>query len=370
MGKEVITAKQAIAMLVMFELGSALIHATHARDNQDFWLSYLAATVFALFTFFIYSRIMILYPGKNLLDINRELFGKVAGSIIFATYIFYAFSLGAFVTRHFTEVIQITSLPETPQYAFAICIILTCIYITRNGVETFGRWCLFALPVIIAIFSLTVVVSAYLFDFQNLKPVLQSDAFLIADNAFNNYSLPFGESVVFLLVIDSLNFRKKTLKVFYIGLILGAFLIAVATLRNILVLGMENIQLLTSASISAVSIIQLTSYLERIEIIVIINLIICGIAKIAVCLAGAVRGTAKLLNLNSERQLAAPIGLLMLMLSINVFKNAMQLNEWFDVYRWIFLPVQVLFPLVTWVIAEIKTKVHKNKRVKAVEQEN
>ncbi len=362
MGKEVITTKQAIAILVTFEIGSALIHTAHTKDNQDFWISYLAAAVFTLFTFFMYSRIMSLFPGKNLLDINKELFGKIAGSIIYGTYIFYAFSIGIFVTRHFTEAVQVSSLPEMPQYAFAIPMILVCIYISKNGVETLGRWCMFSLPINFFIFLLTIAFSSYLFDFQNLKPAFQNSVSLLADNALNAYTLPFGESVVFLLLIDSLKNRQKTLKVFYISLAMGMGTIIFATLRNILILGTENIQFLTTPSISGVSVIQITSFVERIEVIVIVNFIICGIAKITVCLIGAAKGTAKLLKLDSDRQVIVPIGLLILMLSFNVFRNAMHLIKWFDVYRLVFLPVQILFPLAAWVTAEIKVKLKKRKK--------
>jgi spore germination protein KB len=132
-----------------------------------------------------------------------------------------------------------------------------------------------------------------------------------------------------------------------------------AIFRNILILGVANNKLLVSPSVSAVSIIQLGPFAERIEVIISIIFTICGLAKITICLMGACRGIAKLFNLNSNRLLSAPLGLLMLALSFNVFENIMHLSEWFDVYRILFFPIQVIFPLVTWIVAEIKTKQRK-----------
>jgi spore germination protein KB len=347
----------------MFMLGSALIHVASSKANQDFWVSYLAVIIITLFMFFVYSRIFSLFPQKNMLDIHKFLFGKIIGSIIYGSYVFYAFSLGVFVTRHFTEFIQITSLPETPQYAFAICIILLSIYIVKQGIETLGRWSLFTLPFIILIFLFTMIFSAYLFNPGNLKPLFQSDFSLIADSTFNSYSLPFGESVIFLLLLDSLQNSKKTLKAFYISMAIGVTIIILAVFRNILVLGVENNKLLVSASVSAVSIIQIRSFVERIEVIITIIFIICGLSKVAVCLMGACKGTAKLLKLDSYRPLSVPLGLLMLMLSFNVFESLMHITEWFNVYRVFFLPIQILFPLAAWITAEIKIKLQKKHTV-------
>lgn len=361
MKKEVITTKQAIAIMLMFILGSALIHVASTKANQDFWVSYVFVIIITLFVFFVYSRIISLFPQKNLLDINKFLFGKIAGSIIYGSYVFYAFSLGVFVTRHFTEFIQISSLPETPQYAFAICIILVSIYIVKNGIETLGRWSLFSLPIIIFIFLFTIFFSVYLFNPGNLKPIFQSDFSLIADGTFNSFSLPFGESVIFLLLLDSLQNGKKSLKVFYISMAIGVTIIMLAIFRNILVLGVENNKLLVNPSVSAVSIIQIRSFVERMEVITTMIFIICGLAKVTICLMGACRGTAKLLKLDSDRPVIAPLGLLMLMLSCNVFENLSHIIEWFNVYRVFFLPIQIIFPLVTWITAEIKIKLQEKR---------
>ena len=361
MRKEFITTKQAIAIMVLFMIGSSMIHIINFVANQDFWIAYLFVILIALFVFFMYSRIISLFPQKNLLDIFIFLYGKIAGSIVYGAYVFYAFTLGCIIPRHFTEFIQTISLPETPQYAFAICIILVSIYIAKKGIETLGRWSLFSLPIIIFIFMITIIFSIKLFDLQNLKPFFQSSVSQIAENTWNSFSLPFGECVIFLLLFDSLKNGKKSLKVFYIGLAIGVTMIVLGLFRNILVLGIDNNKLLSSPSIGAVSVIQITSFLERIEVIVTIIFIICGLTKGTVLLMGASKGIGKLLQLDSDRPLIVPIGLLMLMFSFNFFENIMRLNEWFKSYRLFFLPLQVLVPLVTWIIAEIKTKTQKKR---------
>jgi len=361
MEKEVITSKQAITIMAMFMVGTALIHIVQSKADQDFWVAYIFVIIITLFVFYVYGRIISLFPQTNLLDIFKYLFGKIAGSIIYASYVFYAFTLGSIIPRHFTEYIQTTSLPETPQYAYAICIILISIYFVKNGIETLGRWSMFSLPIIIFIFMFTIILSMHLFNINNLKPVFHSDFSLIAENTLNAFSLPFGESVLFLLLLDSLQNGKKSVKVFYISMAIAVAMFLIALFRNILVLGIANTKLLASPSLSAVSIIQITSFIERIEVIITIIFLICGMAKVTVCLLGACKGCAKLFKMDTDRLLAAPIGLFMLMCSLNFFENSMHLLEWFNAYRIFFIPQQIIFPLIAWITAEFKVKRQKVK---------
>ena len=281
-------------------MGSGLLQSVHLKANQDFWIAYLVVLPITFFIFFMYSRIIILFPQKNLLEIFSFLYGKIAGNIIYGLYVFYAFTLGCIIPRHFTEFIQTISLPETPLYAYAICFILVSIYISRNGIKTLGRWSLFALPFIIYILLITIVFSINLFDLENLKPSFQSSVSLIADNAWSSFSLPFGECVLFLLLFDSLKDSKDAKKVFFIALPIGITLLVLGMFRNILVLGLANNKLLANASIGSVSVIQISSFFERMEVIITIIFIICGLVKETVFLLGASKGIAKLLKFDSS----------------------------------------------------------------------
>ncbi len=366
MQKEVITTKQAIAIMTMFMIAGALTHVISSEAGRDFWVSYLIVTVFTLFIFFVYSRILTLFPQKNLLDIQKLLFGKIAGTLIYASYVYYAFMLGCVIPRHFTEFLQ-SSLPETPQYAYAIIMVVVCIYIVKTGIETLGRWCLFSLPIVVFVFMLTIIFSVNIIHPQNLKPILQSSITSIADSTFSAFTLPLGEGVLFLLLFDSLKDSTKSKKVYYVSLAICVSMIMLAQFRNIMVLGAENSALLANTSVGAVSIIQISSFVERIEVIITIIFILCGLVKTTVLLMGASKGAAKLLKLDSDQHLVAPLGLLMLAFSFNFFENFMHLNSWFKVYRVLFLPLQTVIPIVTWIVAEIKVKRQKNGTAKKVE---
>ena len=351
--KEIITTKQAIATLTIFIVSNNFLHNVHYYAKQDFWISFVFVIIFFMFILFAYSRIISLFPHENLLDIFRFLFGKVVGSIFYALLIIYAFTLAAFVTNHFTLFIQTITLPETPQYAYAICIVAVSMYIAKQGIESLGRWSLFSLPFIIGIFLLTVVLSVQLWNPDNLKPVFQSSVTVIAENTFDSISL-LNQCVVFLLVFDTLKEPQKAKKIFYVSMAIGIAMIVITIFRNILVLGMRNNELLATASVSAVSVIQLKPFLERIEVIITIIFIICGIANVSVSLIGVCKGTAKLLKMESAQSLIVPIGVFLLMVSTNTFENIMQIFRYFPLYIYVAFPFQIIIPLAALITAEFK----------------
>src|SRR5690242_1975848 len=113
MNKEIITAKQGISLVVLFEIGSAIVLSPGSEAKQDVWIVVLLALLFALPMILIYARLLSAFPGKDLFDILHEVLGKIPGKIIALTYVWYAFHLGALVIRNFSEFIQTVSLPET-----------------------------------------------------------------------------------------------------------------------------------------------------------------------------------------------------------------------------------------------------------------
>ena len=68
--------------MIMFILGSALVLDTSGEAKQDVWIAVLVAMLMAVPTFFIYARLLSIFPGKNLFEILDAVFGKVMGKFL------------------------------------------------------------------------------------------------------------------------------------------------------------------------------------------------------------------------------------------------------------------------------------------------
>ncbi|MDF2524316.1 MAG: spore germination protein, partial [Clostridiales bacterium] len=204
MKKEIITQKQGIVIMIMFILGSSLVFGSSGKAKQDIWIAVLVAMLMAVPTFFIYARLLSIFPGKNLFEILDAVFGNVMGKIFALPFIWYAIHLGSLVIRDFTEFIQITSLPVTPQYFVAIIMVLLCIWAARAGIEVIGRWISIIFPAAMIFILIITLLLFPLFEFKNLKPVLYNGFNPILETAFTIFTFPFAETVIFLAILNCL----------------------------------------------------------------------------------------------------------------------------------------------------------------------
>ncbi len=296
---------------------------------------------------FVYSRLLKLFPGKNLFDIVEEIFGSIVGKAITLIFIWYFFHLGALIIRNITEFIQIISFAETPQFFVAIFIGLLVIYMVKSGIEVLARWTEFVLPIIIFIIILTICLSAPKMDFNHLKPVLYNGFKPAFQGAYTLFTFPFS----------SLKQQDKCFKVYSLSLIMFGIILLLTSLRNILVLGDSSINIFYFPSYSAVSMINIGNFLQRIEVVVSIILILSSIAKLSVCLFATSIGVSKLFNFDDYKLVAAPICLLMLNLSFIIYNSTMEMFDWIATTNLYYsIPFQIILPLAILIIAEIKIR--------------
>lgn len=355
MKKEIISNKQGISIMFLFLIGTTLVTGSANKAKQDAWISILIAMAMALPVIFVYSRLLQLFPGKNLFDIVEEIFGKAIGKILILIFTWYFFNLGTLVVRNITEFIQIVSFPETPQFFIALFLGLIVIYMVKSGIEVLGRWAEFVLPIIIFTIILATCLSAPKANFNNIKPILYYGFKPVFQGTFSLFTFPFAETIIFTTIFSSLEQPNKSFKVYSLSLIGAGIIILLVAVRNILVLGITSIGIHYFTSYYAVSLINIGDFLQRIEAVVSTVVILSSIVKLSVCLFATSIGVSKIFNFDNYRPVVAPICLLMLNLSFIVYSSTMEMFEWIDkIYSLYAIPFQIILPLTIWIIAEVK----------------
>lgn len=362
MDKEIITQNQGIVLMVTFILGSTLVLGAGGEAKQDVWIALIIAMLMVIPFLFIYARLLSIFPGKGLYEILNHVFGKVFGKIVALPFIWYALHLGSLVIRNFTEYINIVSIPETPQYIIAIFLILLCIWAAKAGVEVIGRWTTIMLPLVIIAILIVTFLLAPLFEFKYLKPILYNGLKPVFDSAFSVVAFPFAETVIFTTVLNSLRSNSSPYKVYYWSLFIGGLTILLIAVRSLMTLGAENVSIMYFASYESVRLINIGDFLQRIEVSVTVVFLLGGFVKASICLYAASIGIAKALNIGNYRQIVAPVGLLMMVLSIIIYRNAMEMFEWAEkVYKFYAIPFEIILPLIILIAAEIKVRLIKSK---------
>ena len=361
--KEIISQKHAVLMLSFFIFGGiAITGVPTLQAEQDVWIAIILGMIMAFIIYFVYARILTLFPGNGIYEVIGIVFGKVLGKIISLLYTWYAFFLGTLITIYFSQFIRIYALPETPDAVMTIVIPMVGVYAVKNGIETIGRSVGALFPIIILSMIAVTFLSVYLFDYSHIKPVLYNGLKPVLVNTFYIFIRPFAESVLLLAVYGSLRKKSSFYKVYFSGLIIGGTMVLLVTFRTLLIFGIHNMHFSTYSSYESIGLIEFGQSFQRIEGAVAAVFLVTGIFRGSICLYAAASGLAKVFNIQDYRSICAPIALLSSLYSLNLFSSVDELVEWNEKsYPFYAVPILVILPVIIWLTAEIKMRIAKKK---------
>lgn len=359
---EKLSSKQGLSILIMFILGSTLILSPWKGAGKDGWISILLAMVMILPMYFVYSRLTSLFPGMDLFDLQQMLFGKVLGKITSFFLVLYSIHLCTLINRNMSEFIQVVSFPETPLFSIGIVGGVLYIWIVKGGIEVIGRFAAFMMP--LAILSV-IIVSLLLIpklDFDNLRPIMYNGISPVLKGTAEVFGFPFAETFLFTMVFNSLEDKKKTFKIYVLGMSITGLFLAATAIRNVAALGETLNSTLYFPAYIAVSLVNIKDFIDRIEVLVGADFILLSFLKCSICLYVASKGFAKIFNIKDYRQITAPLGLLVSILTVFIFNSTMEMFEWAKNYIYYVVPFSIVLPIITMIAAEFKVKSKKSQK--------
>lgn len=360
MKKELISDKQGVCMVSMFILGSSLFFATGIEAKSDMWLAIILAIILSSIIFLGYSRILSLFPEKDLFDIVELIFGKYIGKFFIFIYTWFTLHLSALVLRDYGEFINTIGLVETPRIIPELFIISICIWMVKTGVESLGRWCEIFIIFIILFIVITLSLEIKNMNIDNLRPILYDGLTPVINGATSIMAFPLCECVSFLPVFSCLKDKSSSYRTYFLGLLIGGLLLFLVSISTLLSLGDETIFITYFPNYAAARRISIGSFLQRIEANLAVTSIFTGFVKISVCLLAATKGFSKLFSCDDYRFLTFPMGMLSFALSTLSYKNIMEMVAW-GAYDWKYyaFPFEILFPII--ILIGVELFIRKNK---------
>lgn len=364
MNTESISSKQGLSILIMYTLGSSIVMSPWKGAGNDGWISVSIAMIMMLPMVIMYSRILVIFPGKDLFDLQQEVFGKIMGKITSLFFVWFAFHIGALIIREFAEFIIVVNLPETPLSFIVIIMGIFCIWIVKGGIEVVGRYATFVMPLLIIAIVMVSLLLIPKMDFNNIRPVLYNGISPVLNSATTVFAFPFAEIVLFIIVFNSLKTKTKIFKMHILNIIIAGCIMIFYNIRENMILGNKLVSYLYFPSYSVTRLVNIKNFIDRIEVTVGAAMLIGIFIKASICLYVASIGFAKTFKIENYRQIVAPIGLLMIIVSIFVYKNTMEMFEWAtEDFKYYIIPFSIVLPLITLIAAEFKLRIgkHKNK---------
>lgn len=341
------------AAMFMFLVGSSLTVPLAAEAGHDAWISILLSIAASFGIVWIYSTLCQLYPGKSLVEIGGLLFGPWAGRLLGLCYAWYGFHLGVLVLRNFTDFILTVALPTTPPVVISGVMMVIVMWVVYMGIEVVCRCSIAILGFVLFEGITSVFLMGKDFELGNLLPVVDRGWAPIMEGVTQLVGFPFGETILFAMIIPHINKIEQTKKTMLWALLTAGFLLLLVNVRNTLVMG-DLISRMIYPSYTTYQYISIADFIERVEPFTIVTWVSGGFIKISVCLYASTKALSTAFSGKRYRTYLVPLSILMLEFSRFIYKNNAELIQFATkVWQWYSVPFQILIPLLMLLAAVI-----------------
>ncbi|WP_419882684.1 GerAB/ArcD/ProY family transporter [Peribacillus sp. B-H-3] len=359
MGKIKISYFQLFCLMFLFEMGSSVLFSIAGAAKQDAWLVVLISMVPGCVLIGLYLKMHQMFPGLSLTGYVQKIFGTSIGRIIGFLYVIYFIYIASRLLRDFSELLVISAYQETTLIVIGTTMLLCLIYTLFKGLEVFSRLTELCLYVIIPTFLFIVLLQAAsgLIVWKNLTPILEYGWKPVLKEAFpKTITVPFGELIVFTMVFPLLENVKKTIKTAFISVIFSGLFLSLITALTIAVIGPSVRYRSAFPILTAVSYIDIGGFIQRLDALVIVSIIIVGFIKIFLFFYCAVKGSMEIFQVKEPRTLIFPISFIILMGSIFIAPNYIEhIKEGLTyVPFYLHIPFQIVLPAFILLIAWLK----------------
>jgi spore germination protein KB len=361
MEKAKINASQMFILVVLFEMGSAILVGLGAQAKQDAWISILLGLAGGLLLFLVYFRLFMYYQELPLTSYLQKITGKWIGRILGFFYIVYFIYLASRVLRDFGELLTTTIYTSTPLIVINSLMILTIIYAIHKGIEVIARvgQLFFGIIYMLALGGFLLITISGLIHLENLRPILEYGwKPVIKTFLGETINFPFGEMIVFTMLLPYINDPKKVKIACLGGMILAGINITITAVVNVAALGPELFTRANFPLLTTISKIELANFIERLDVLFMLYLVIGGFFKIAIFFYAAVAGAADLFQFKNQRKLGFPIGFIILVASVTIASNyAEHIKEGLVIVPiYLHWPFQVFIPCFLLMIAFFRNR--------------
>lgn len=372
--KTTISGFQFFCMIFLFEVGTSSLYGLASDAKQDAWISLLIAIILGCILFFVYIKLFELFPKQTFTTAIQEIVGEYAGKLLAVAYLIYFIYIAARDLRDFEELLVITIFNASSLILIGILMMFIVMYGAHKGLETFARANEF---IFFLIFTIILIIIGFesiskIYQLNNLRPVLENGWKPVIKAAFPlTTTFPFGEVIVFTMIMPHLNKTNKALKVGIPALIFSGMVLVFFTLKNIMILGVSVYERATFPLLTAISYINIANFVQRLDPLIVILMVIGGFIKIFLFYYCAVTISAELFKVKKNSDVVYPISFLVVISSLWIAPNFLHhFREGLEIVPYyLHIPFQMIIPTSLLIIALIQKKTKVKNEMEKVKSE-
>ncbi|WP_151734411.1 GerAB/ArcD/ProY family transporter [Paenibacillus tengchongensis] len=324
MRKESIGSFQLFAMIVLFELGTALVVPIGLESGHAVWVSILVALPGGVLLVLIYDYLYRQFPDLPISGYMRRILGPAVGwplGLLFVPVLLYN---GSRNLREAGDLLISASYDKTPVIIINSIMVIAVMYILYMGIEVFARTAeiYFMITMVMGLVCNFVVIAAGLVKLHNLFPVHPGEWLEALRSAYPNiWIFPYGELVCFATILPHFKSARKVNKVTVAALVLSSFLLSFTHAIEMSVLGADIYSRTTFPMFTTITLVNVANFIQRLDAFVILTLIIGVFFKMSVYCYAAVAIAADLFRIRDLQKLVLPVGVVVLLSSFVSAEN-------------------------------------------------
>ncbi|HHW48785.1 MAG TPA: endospore germination permease [Clostridiaceae bacterium] len=350
-----ICSSQLPFLIAGFVQGSALlIDFTVGITEHQTWMVILAGLIIATPVILSYVALIKRFPGMNVIQINNMVYGRFLGKAVSIYYIFFFLMTLSFNIRDVGELHVTFLMPDTPFIFFLAVFAATCAYAVTKGIEVLSR-----ISYLFVLVGLVVPISTFILlidqmDFSNFLPVFELPPVKLLQGVHIMLIIPFGETLVFLTIMGSLNKTGNAVKNTLVGLLIGTASLLVVAVRNTAVLGKTQ-SIWTATSFQSIRLIDIGTVLTRMDFLIGIAQMVLIFFKCCLFFYALTVALSQLLGLKSYLPLVLPLAGIEVIIAATVFQSPVDhagiTQNAGIIYS---APLIVIIPPLTLLVAKIR----------------
>ncbi|MGM0881304.1 MAG: GerAB/ArcD/ProY family transporter [Bacillota bacterium] len=344
-----ISPTQLFAMIILFELGTALVVPIGLGAGTNAWLSILLAMPGGIILYILIVYFDKQYPSLILSGYIRKIVGAYIGWPISLLYLVFFIYNSARNLREAGDLLITSSYDQTPIVFIHAVMITAVIYVIHKGINVLFRLGEIYILIMLSlgILSNIAVIFSGAIDTRNLLPLLGEGWISTIRNAYPNiFMFPFGELICFTTILTHLKQKKIARKTGILAILASTILLSMTHAIEIAVIGAGVYTRTTFPLFTVITTVELAEYLQRLDSFVILALIIGVFFKMTIYAYAASAIAADIFRIREQHKLAYPIGVIIFLLSVlSAWSLPEHNDEGFKVVN-IVLPVLVAIPVL------------------------
>lgn len=328
-----------------------LIQRLVKQGGQDAWLMPYWAGGFGILVGLFWILLFRYYPGRSLVQIPLDAWGRPLGTFVSVLYFLYFCNLAGWILRNLSDFMNGTIMPETPKGVFHVMFLLVACYTVAQGAEAIGRLNQVITPFLFFPFWLVLLLATVNWDWGRLQPVFHSDPGAILQyHSFLGF--PYMETIALTMLFPLV--KQGAGRPFLFGLWTASVSLSMTLFMVIGLLGVERASRLTFPVYTVVQEVSIGEVIVNIHAIISVILLILIFIKLLVLVYGASETLRQVFRPQTRWPHFLALTILLSAMALSIYENPIQNGEWDEKYTFIYdsffvLLIPFLLLVTTWI---------------------